>query len=274
MGFFEIPPPEPDDLDSAAEDEVTEPRWLGGVVPVEELIGSSDRAAIGVRCLVAYRDGFSLSLVAWLRRRPPRALRQLGGGHIQLNPHRFGIREADGSVNPGFVRFGIQFPDGGRATNFDSLQRRRYASEQAHGMEARGGSGSGTEADQDYWVWPVPRGGDLVLVCEWPAYGIAESRLTVGGDQLRAAAARARLIWPDDAGGNALWPSGSSERVRHYGAGRIAGLRAARAAGPAPGGAAGAAPGGAAGQAPGGAAGSAPTSDGPGSAPEAGPQQS
>lgn len=38
----------------------------------------------------------------------------------------------------------------------------------------------------------------MTLVCEWPLYGIAESRLTLDGDVLRAAVARAQPVWPDE----------------------------------------------------------------------------
>jgi hypothetical protein len=66
------------------------------------------------------------------------------------------------------------------------------------GRSTHGGSGSFGEAAQRFWIWPVPAAGDLTLVCGWPAYGIAESRLTIDGDELRAAAARARPVWPDE----------------------------------------------------------------------------
>lgn len=48
-------------------DELQEGRWLGGVVAVEEIIGASEQAAIGVRRIVAYRDGFQLDVVARIR---------------------------------------------------------------------------------------------------------------------------------------------------------------------------------------------------------------
>jgi hypothetical protein len=54
-------------------------------------------------------------------------------------------------------------------------------------MTTSGGSTSPFHAHRRFSVWPVPASGDIVFVCEWPAYGIAESRLTVDGDDLRAA---------------------------------------------------------------------------------------
>lgn len=81
-----------------------------------------------------------------------------------------------------------------------------------HGMGSGGGSSSDGEAEQEFWIWPVPESGDIELVCEWPAYGIGESRLTVSGDELRAAAARARVVWPEDLAGDPHGPSRPSSR--------------------------------------------------------------
>lgn len=90
--------------------------------------------------------------------------------------------------------------DGGKATNIGSERNWPDATDPAHGMQTHSGSSSSGEAEQRFSVWPVPAAGDIVFVCEWPAHGIAESRLTLDGDQLRAAAARARPVWPDEGG--------------------------------------------------------------------------
>jgi hypothetical protein len=241
MSFFEIPAPEPRDVAAEEPEEPVAPRWLGGVLPVEELIARSGQAAVAVRRIVAFPDGFQLDVVAWLRR--PRPLSRPGSGRwrgarIQLSPHPFGIWQDDGSLDPDFVRFGIQFPGGSRATNLDRALDWPDATEPAHGMRSRGGSASGDEADQEFWVWPVPEAGDLDLVCEWPAGEIAESRLTISGDDLRAAAGRARLIWPEDGAGpgadRAPQPGSGSRSGRMMS--RTAGMRAGRRSGPAAGG--------------------------------------
>jgi hypothetical protein len=65
----------------------------------------------------------------------------------------------------------VQFPDGARLTNLDLRIR-----------------------------WPVPVSGDAEFLCEWPAYGIAESRLTLVGDEVRAAAARISGVAAPDPG--------------------------------------------------------------------------
>ena len=62
-------------------DELQEGRWLGGVVAVEEIIGASEQAAIGVRRIVAYRDGFQLDAVARIRRPERRCRRRFLMSH-------------------------------------------------------------------------------------------------------------------------------------------------------------------------------------------------
>jgi hypothetical protein len=39
----------------------------------------------------------------------------------------------------------------------------------------------------------------LTFVCEWPALGIAETRVDLDAGLLHAAAARAVRLWPEDA---------------------------------------------------------------------------
>ena len=101
--------------------------------------------------------------------------------------HGYGYGDEDGTVAKDLVRFGVQFPDGGKVTNLDRGQEWPDATEPMHGMSGRGGSSSDSEAEQDFWIWPVPESGDIALVCEWPRYGIGESRLD---DQRRRAARR------------------------------------------------------------------------------------
>jgi len=137
--------------------------------------------------------------VAWLRTAPKwRPFPGYPRRQIILSADRLGLRGEDGSVLKELVRFGVQFPDSAKVTNFDWALRWPGDPEAAHGMESRGGSGSPGGADQEFWIWPIPATGDILLVCEWPAYDIAESRLTLSGDDLRAAARQARPIWPDE----------------------------------------------------------------------------
>jgi hypothetical protein len=199
MGFFDIPAPPPDDEPLGPAEEYTDGRWLAGVLAVEQIIGRSDQAAVAVRRMSVLPGSFEIEVVAWLRRPPRRRPRRRFPQEILLSLDRPWVSRAeDGSLPPDLVRFGIQFPDGGRATNVDADWPRPDVDRPEHGLRTQGGSSSAGEASQRFSARPLPAVGDVVLVCEWPAYGIAESRLTIDGDALRAAAARAQPVWPDE----------------------------------------------------------------------------
>jgi hypothetical protein len=71
VGFFDGRRSARDELDDDEEiDEIDEPRaaYVGGVVPVTAIIARTTTAAVAVRGIVAYPDGFELHLAAWVRR--------------------------------------------------------------------------------------------------------------------------------------------------------------------------------------------------------------
>jgi hypothetical protein len=100
----------------------------------------------------------------------------------------------DGSLPERFLRLAVQFADGGLATNLDG-----WTDEPSPPMLTghRGGGGGDRRWDTGYWVWPLPPPGPVTFICEWPAYGIAESRSEIDGRLILDAAGRARQIWPD-----------------------------------------------------------------------------
>jgi hypothetical protein len=174
--------------------------WTGGVVSFEAVIGRSDNAAIAVRRIVAFQDGFELELVAWVRRPSPQRRPGRFPNEILLAVHGpFGLHDNDGNLIDALVRFGVQFPDGAKVTNLvDNWAPSPDATEPMHGLESQSGSGSDGQATQEFWVWPLPDDGDIALVCEWPAHGIPESSVMLDGDVLRDAAARSRPVWTDE----------------------------------------------------------------------------
>ena len=198
MPFFERPPREHDDEDDDF-DNFVEPRrnHMGGVVAVELLLARSDTAVVAIRSIVAYPDGFEFTLTCWVRRHPrprrPRRFRQ----PVLMHP----MEVEDGEdLPPEFLRFGIEFPDGARVTNLDAPHWRMSpdATEPAHGLETRGGSGNDAEYEQEFTAWPLPTPGALAFVCEWPAYDIPETRVEIHAGLLIDAATRATPIWPND----------------------------------------------------------------------------
>jgi hypothetical protein len=200
-----------DDEELEVEDPFGDDRgfWVGGIVPIEAVLGRSDIAAVVIRGVVAYPDRFDFTLLSWVRRlvggrerRGRRGWRSPLMHHMHLEP---------GEEIPGeFLRFGIVFPDGAVVTNLDkpAWELSPDATEPLHGLDSHSASGSEREFHQEYSAWPIPEGGSLGFVVEWPAYGIRVTRYDVDAGWIREAAGRAYPVWDDLAG-----PS----RMRHHG---------------------------------------------------------
>jgi hypothetical protein len=60
------------------------------------------------------------------------------------------------------------------------------------------GGGGGLSYAMDFWLWPLPGEGTLRLACEWPDQGLPETVHDLDTAPIRAAAARAVELWPDD----------------------------------------------------------------------------
>lgn len=48
------------------------------------------------------------------------------------------------------------------------------------------------------WVWPLPPAGPLEFICQWPVYGIGETRIGIDGQLILDAARRSVQLWPED----------------------------------------------------------------------------
>jgi hypothetical protein len=94
-----------------------------------------------------------------------------------------GVRYADGrgAVLDLFCRYLATLPAGGA---FPVLEP--------------GGAGStDTEAELEVHLYGLPEQGSITLVWRWEAVGVPESSLELDGDALRAAAARALVLWEE-----------------------------------------------------------------------------
>ncbi len=211
MGFF-------DDfrLPSFDRDEESEPAapdwfgppddWLGGVIPVELLLGRGEDAAAYLTRLVAYPTGFGFTIEVLSRK----------ASELWLEPFEFRAAHtaaAGGELPPELIRYGIQYPDGRRATAFGDFidgTSTRLAALDPNGpspdpdmeliLTTQGGSGGRRHSSQECWVWPLPpESGVVSFVCEWPRFSIPESAAELESSRIHEAARRARQVWPDDA---------------------------------------------------------------------------
>jgi hypothetical protein len=189
MSFFDrIPaavPPEPDP-------QPEQPPWakpetmLGGAVAAEIILARGDEAVVGVSGLTAYPNGFTFTVTAVLRREDRRGR----GFHLAFHS------DFTDGAEPEFLRLGVQFADGGTATNLGGYPDFSATDRTGPLLMHDSGGGGGRRYDMNYWVWPLPPPGPVTFVCEWPAKAIAESRAEVDAQVIRDAAARALPLWP------------------------------------------------------------------------------
>jgi hypothetical protein len=197
MGFFEPPaPPEAAVYHAVA---VSPPAWAGpphnvlpGVVPAELIVARTDQTVVAITGLRAYPTGIGFTLSLRLRHISPRERWRFAT--------LFGYGLPEGEPLPDeLLRFGVQFADGGKATNLDPPHPRDDGEPDGPVLVEQGASGYGTSAwDTEEWVWPLPPPGPLAFVCEWPGRGIGLSRAEIAAEEIRRAAGRAVTLWPDE----------------------------------------------------------------------------
>jgi hypothetical protein len=190
--------PEPPDLPDEPDADESQPEWFGppsdvlpGVVPVELVLGRSETAVVMLTGMRAFPRGLGMTLGV--------RTRVLSRG-FQLHeevfdgPHR---HDRDESWRRDRLRWGFEFADGRRATNVDAWPDFEGADTPPGRPVLTGGGGGGGDrsVDRDYWLWPLPPGGTLTIVCEWRQLGIETTTTVVDADQIVAAAARAQTVW-------------------------------------------------------------------------------
>lgn len=67
-------------------------------------------------------------------------------------------------------------------------------------FRAEGERGGPRSSFWRWWAWPLPPPGPLEFVCEWPPFGIPETRAGLDGQLILDAAARSIRLWPEDDG--------------------------------------------------------------------------
>jgi hypothetical protein len=196
--FFELPPP-PERGPAAREPRFRRAGWQGrptgavpGVVPVEAVIAATDRVAVALSALFVYADGLSFDLVAMSSLDAPDDAPAVDP---MLYTHHH--EPISGAVPDEMLRVGVALSDGRKATNLTPAPF-RPVDDDALVLRPGGGGGSSERYEMSYWVWPLPSDGALRIVCAWPAHGIAETAHDVDGAAVLAAAARSRVVFPDD----------------------------------------------------------------------------
>ncbi len=176
------------------------PRWCGppddempGSVGVDLRLGASGSVVVYLSRPASYIDGLRFDVTAVKR------------GGDALNPSDFlrlpDIRRMSSDGVPSdFLHLGVEFADGRCTSNLvghDDVERAIDDPPEIV-LCLRGGESHVSKYSYcryDWYLWPLPARGDLVFVCEWPAFGIEETRTVMDGDKVRAAALCACGLW-------------------------------------------------------------------------------
>jgi hypothetical protein len=109
------------------------------------------------------------------------------------HPGGFMLSHAESDADP---RFGILLADGRRAVLGDWGNQAGAPPEIV--FRSHGGHGGGRHWSTDVWLWPIPPEGPVTFVFRWLREGVEETRVEIDAAPLRAAAARAEALWPDE----------------------------------------------------------------------------
>jgi len=190
MGFFDdLPTPEPAPPRRHHPWEPPEAE-LPGIVPIGTLpLARTDQVAVAVTGLSAFSAGIEIFLTARIRPSAEHPEEHLPGGPRDLAASRRSFR------------FGLQFSNGGKAAGGPGGGRPDRDSEPAGPVLYPFAGGGGPHSFiSRWWTWPLPPAGPLEFVCEWPTFGVAESRASIDAQLVLDAARRSIRLWPESEG--------------------------------------------------------------------------
>jgi hypothetical protein len=164
--------------------------------PFTALLARTDDVALGVVGGDLYREFFEFRLILLHRITRPRddfdhgramsMLGSLGAGSV-LEPDQI-------------LRFGLRFSDGRVWTNLDAADLHEWppvrTDPDAIQLVPTSGTGGERRWEQTLQLGPLPPDGPITLICEWPAYGISETSVSIDMTGLRAAAEQVTELWP------------------------------------------------------------------------------
>ncbi len=170
------------------------PRWgrpqhlLGEPVPLRVLLARSPTAAVQVQHFTAFPLGFEFQVVAHFAPAGPVWDPMHGLAGLRGRPHTCELSDEH-------LRLRIEFADGSHADNLGPPMLERMGP--APALQPGSGGASESMAEVTFWVSPLPPPGPIILICEWPKYGIPPTRQEIDGALIVEAASRAVELWPE-----------------------------------------------------------------------------
>jgi hypothetical protein len=156
-----------------------------GIVPIDSLLFErSDQAAIAITGISAYTNGFEFAVTRLIHPEAP----GWDGGLVPTAPRDW--RAVDRATE-----ISLQLSDGRKV-----LSERPHDDSEPTGPILRSGGGGGTSHYQlsRWWAWPLPPSGPLEFICQWPTFGIEETRVSIDAQLILDAADRSVRLWPED----------------------------------------------------------------------------
>jgi hypothetical protein len=161
-----------------------------GTVAVGVLLARTDEIAVAIGGLHAYSSGLQFDLVV----RQRHASSPEAGVRPRLHELVTGFRRGAGADA---LLLGFAYPDTRTVTNIGPAPHDpSRLSADAPVLRPGGGGGDDQAYDGSFWLSPVPTGGDLTVVCAWPARGIGETRSVIARQLIEDALARIVELWP------------------------------------------------------------------------------
>lgn len=143
------------------------------------LLARTPEVVVAVRGITAYSDGLHIAVVV------------IFADLARSEDLAYSLQEY--SRSPGRFRVGLSFSDGRLAT---SGQRDAPDVEQGTAQLKLLGSGhDGLMWNGEYWLWPLPPQGPLVVGCRWPDRGIPETLVQIDPTPLLTAAQASHSVW-------------------------------------------------------------------------------
>ena len=156
------------------------------VVPIDTLqFARSEHAAIAITGISAYTAGFEIFMARCIRPDVP---------GLDEDPTPEMLRRMDPLSRP---FFSLLLSDGTKV-----ISGRPHGESEPAGpiLGSHGGGGTTHAQFFRWWAWPLPPKGPLEFICEWPMYGIAETRVGIDAQLVLDAAQRSVRLWPEDDG--------------------------------------------------------------------------
>jgi len=189
MKFFEDEPPRV--TRSGADWEVHRRARQPHAGPAQDEIGvlamagfplaRSTDVVIALGGITAYSDGLLLHMVVLFADEQKREL-------LDWSLQEF-------SRSPGRFRVGIEMPNGSRATTGTGDSPPLEAPADNAVLMLLDNAVGPLRWHGDYWLWPLPDEGTLVLATRWPDRGIDETLVSIDTGPLRSAAAMSGPVW-------------------------------------------------------------------------------